>query len=126
MSVDSNEGLMSVKSCAELLSVSEGTVRNWVKDNPDFPNPVNVPGKRVLLSKSEVHEFLKKVLLEERRIAPLASHSESRNDSTRGMSEEQKIVHENRRMNRNDDWADESQNESEWDWDASEEGGDNE
>ena len=51
MSVESSEGLISVKSCAELLSVSEGTVRNWISDSEMFPKPVNVPGKRVLLSK---------------------------------------------------------------------------
>ena len=112
MSVESSEGLMSVKDTAALLSVSEGTIRNWISDNEVFPNPVNVPGKRVLLSKAEVHDFLKKVLIEERRTAPLASHSESRNDPTRGMSEEQKIVHKNRRMNRLDDYVEDD--DSEW------------
>ena len=76
--------------------------------------------------KVEVHEFLNKVLLEERRTAPLASPSESRNDPTRGMSEEQKIVHENRRMNRDNSWTDEGSHNSEWDWGTSKEGGDNE
>ena len=72
---DKQEGLMSLKDCASLYSVSLGTINNWLKENENFPQPVAVPNsKRILLSKQEVHDYLK-VLLDQRRTAPLTDHS---------------------------------------------------
>ena len=111
---DKYEGLMSLKDTASLYSVSLGTINNWIKGNEDFPNPVLVPdSKRILLSRQEVHDYLK-VLLEERRVAPLTDHTGKRNAPANKMSEDEKIVLENRRMNRADDYQEESDN-GEWD-----------
>ena len=109
---DKYEGLISLKDTANLYSVSLGTVNNWIKGSDGFPAPVPVPdSKRILLSKQEVHDYLK-VLLETRRVAPLTDHTGKRSDPDNKMSEEEKVVQENRRMNRADDYQEEA--DCEW------------
>ena len=96
---DKYEGLVSLKDTASLYSVSLGTINNWIKGTDGFPAPVPVPdSKRILLSKQEVHDYLK-VLLETRRIAPLSDTSKN-NDVTKHMSPDEKRIYFNRAQNK--------------------------
>ena len=67
------DGLMSVESVAELLSVSKSLIYQWQKnpeDQQEFPLAVKIPGsKRVLFSKEEIDIYLK-WLLHQRSQAP--------------------------------------------------------
>ncbi len=105
------EGLISLKDCASLYSVSLGTISNWMKSNKDFPQPVEVPNsKRILLSKQEVHDYLK-VLLDQRRTAPLTDHTGKKNDTSH-LSKEQLLQ---RRLNKPEGWTEETKHDPVWD-----------